>query len=445
MERRRVREQHAPQRLSAPFIAERAAKSDPALAEVADTTDSTATRASFCRYLTSAREASGKSIQEIATITRIPTRSLERLEDGAFEDLPGDVFVRGFLRSYARCVGLNEEDAVKRYARCGMTPAPVASPMADELAGTMATLESSPAAGYRAVRVTRPDTNRRDRSAESMPAAPAAEPSAVADSLPVTVSGAAGVATDVDQSQASRAEVSSSEAARTAEAQPVNAPEPASSNGSRSARSKKRRRRNRKAQTPVPTPVMSPVTIGAPAAETVETAMLDASDDIPTSTSMRAATPAIATAPVQDDTEPSDHDTTRAVDDTSVRVQSEESTMAPAPVANPGVASGIRARAATPAPVIFIDDDCPEQAESEREARVAREREDNTWKTFLPPALLDSDEGSHRGALTLAVIILVIVATLTMSYLLRRPSHSGDGVTLLEEPALHTPRHQLLG
>ena len=36
----------------------------------------------------------------------------------------------------------------------------------------------------------------------------------------------------------------------------------------------------------------------------------------------------------------------------------------------------------------------------------------------------------RRGAMVgLAVIILVIIATLTMSYLLRRPSNSGDGVT----------------
>ncbi|HLU68882.1 MAG TPA: hypothetical protein VKZ63_21520, partial [Kofleriaceae bacterium] len=49
-------------------------------------------------------------------------------------------------------------------------------------------------------------------------------------------------------------------------------------------------------------------------------------------------------------------------------------------------------------------------------------------RTFLPPAWSE-EEGSRRGPLTLAVIILVIVATLTMSYLMRRPSYSGDGVT----------------
>jgi hypothetical protein len=78
-------------------------------------------------------------------------------------------------------------------------------------------------------------------------------------------------------------------------------------------------------------------------------------------------------------------------------------------------------------PVLVIDDEHPEEAERSQEERV--ERSEGSWRSFLPPALLDSDDGSHRGTLTLAVIILVIVATLTMSYLLRRPNVSGDGVT----------------
>jgi len=39
--------------------------------------------------------------------------------------------------------------------------------------------------------------------------------------------------------------------------------------------------------------------------------------------------------------------------------------------------------------------------------------------------------------LTLAVIILLIAATLTLSYLMRRPSASGDGMTWREQPASH--------
>jgi cytoskeletal protein RodZ len=49
-------------------------------------------------------------------------------------------------------------------------------------------------------------------------------------------------------------------------------------------------------------------------------------------------------------------------------------------------------------------------------------------RTFFPPSLGAKGE-SKRGPVTLVVIILVIVATLAMSYLLRTPSSSGDGIT----------------
>jgi hypothetical protein len=57
-------------------------------------------------------------------------------------------------------------------------------------------------------------------------------------------------------------------------------------------------------------------------------------------------------------------------------------------------------------------------------------------RSFLPPILLDREDRSARqGGLTLAVIILLIAATLTLSYLMRRPSAGGDGMTRLETPA----------
>jgi hypothetical protein len=100
----------------------------------------------------------------------------------------------------------------------------------------------------------------------------------------------------------------------------------------------------------------------------------------------------------------------------------------------------VRGRASTVAarPVLVIDDAHPEEAERAQEERV--ERSDSSWRSLLPPSLLDSDDGSHRGTLTLAVIILVIVATLTMSYLLRRPNISGDGVTWNAPTALDEHR-----
>jgi hypothetical protein len=52
--------------------------------------------------------------------------------------------------------------------------------------------------------------------------------------------------------------------------------------------------------------------------------------------------------------------------------------------------------------------------------------------TVFTQAMSDANRGTRRVSLTLAVIILVIVATLTLSLLLRRPSHVGDGLSAAE-------------
>lgn len=57
--------------------------------------------------LRSAREATGKSLAEIAAETRIPQRHLTLIEDGAFDALPARTYAVGFSRSYASAVGLD--------------------------------------------------------------------------------------------------------------------------------------------------------------------------------------------------------------------------------------------------------------------------------------------------------------------------------------------------
>jgi hypothetical protein len=85
-------------------------------------------------------------------------------------------------------------------------------------------------------------------------------------------------------------------------------------------------------------------------------------------------------------------------------------------------------------PSLVIDDADPELAEREQDERAAAA--DQRVVSFLPPILLDRDDRSARqGGLTLAVIILLIAATLTLSYLMRRPDVSGDGVTMADVPA----------
>jgi hypothetical protein len=61
------------------------------------------------------RELRGLSLDAISTTTKISTRMLRALEDEHFDQLPGGVFNKGFVRAYARQVGLNEEEAVNDY------------------------------------------------------------------------------------------------------------------------------------------------------------------------------------------------------------------------------------------------------------------------------------------------------------------------------------------
>jgi transcriptional regulator with XRE-family HTH domain len=69
--------------------------------------------ASIGRYLARQRRLRGVSLEDLVELTRIPKRSLERLEDGAFDD-QADGFSRGFVRTVAEALGLDAEDAVMR-------------------------------------------------------------------------------------------------------------------------------------------------------------------------------------------------------------------------------------------------------------------------------------------------------------------------------------------
>lgn len=61
------------------------------------------------------RETKGLTVDEVASKTRIRTDFVKALEDGNFAKLPDQVFARGFVRSYARSLGLDEEDAIHRF------------------------------------------------------------------------------------------------------------------------------------------------------------------------------------------------------------------------------------------------------------------------------------------------------------------------------------------
>jgi len=80
--------------------------------------------ASFGQKLRQAREARNITLQEIADTTKIGTRALQALEWERFDQLPGGIFNKGFVRSYARCVGLDEEETVAAYMEAAKVPPP---------------------------------------------------------------------------------------------------------------------------------------------------------------------------------------------------------------------------------------------------------------------------------------------------------------------------------
>lgn len=68
---------------------------------------------SIGRYLSQQRVLRDISVDELAHLTKIPRRSIERLEAGAFDREP-DGFARGFVRTVSEALGLDPDDAVAR-------------------------------------------------------------------------------------------------------------------------------------------------------------------------------------------------------------------------------------------------------------------------------------------------------------------------------------------
>ena len=82
------------------------------------------------RWLKSERETRRLSIEEVASTTRIPRKTLESLEEDRFEDLPSGVFVRGFIKAYATVGEMDADEVLARFDSerpQALPPAPLAT------------------------------------------------------------------------------------------------------------------------------------------------------------------------------------------------------------------------------------------------------------------------------------------------------------------------------
>lgn len=65
--------------------------------------------------LKKAREERGVTLRHISEATHIGMRFLQAIENDTYDELPGGIFNRSFVRKYAKHVGLDEEQVVARY------------------------------------------------------------------------------------------------------------------------------------------------------------------------------------------------------------------------------------------------------------------------------------------------------------------------------------------
>ena len=101
---------------------------------------------SFGERLKKEREKRGLTLEEVSAATKIGVRSLRALEQEKFDLLPGGIFNKGFVRAYAKHLGLDDEVVVADYLEAAgeSSPAPtIADPTEAQNAQELRDLGSS--------------------------------------------------------------------------------------------------------------------------------------------------------------------------------------------------------------------------------------------------------------------------------------------------------------
>ena len=85
---------------------------------------------SFGEKLKLEREKRKITLEQISDSTKIGTRMLQALEEDRFNQLPGGIFNKGFVRAYSRFVGLDEDQTVAEYLEASGDAPPVSTEIA---------------------------------------------------------------------------------------------------------------------------------------------------------------------------------------------------------------------------------------------------------------------------------------------------------------------------
>jgi len=87
----------------------------------------------FGERLRRERESRNITLQEMSESTKIPQNCFKLLEDNDFANLPGGLYNKGYIRAYARFIGLDPEPLLKAYALAQQTQEPEASEHTSEV------------------------------------------------------------------------------------------------------------------------------------------------------------------------------------------------------------------------------------------------------------------------------------------------------------------------
>ena len=83
---------------------------------------------SFGARLKREREQRKMTLDDISVSTKIGTRFLVALEEEHFDQLPGGIFNKGFVRAYARHLGIDENQAIADFVAASAPIVPEIAP-----------------------------------------------------------------------------------------------------------------------------------------------------------------------------------------------------------------------------------------------------------------------------------------------------------------------------
>src|ERR1700687_4197477 len=91
------------------------------------------------------------TLDDNSVAPKIGARFLTALEEEQFDQLPGGIFNKGFVKAYARHLGINEDQAVADYVAASQTTLPETSPEESPELAVMASrvpeIDASPVTG----------------------------------------------------------------------------------------------------------------------------------------------------------------------------------------------------------------------------------------------------------------------------------------------------------